>query len=87
MTTVTDGIKWTATGLVEKFDEDQTAAAIERTGLAVVPDTPICLPRADAGDAEDHVAPERKAQYSDLYLHRLQSMLSGASSIASDSSN
>lgn len=63
------------------------SAAIERTGLAVVPDTPICLPRADAGDAEDHVAPERKAQYSDLYLHRLQSMLSGASSIASDSSN
>jgi len=34
MTTVTDEIKWTATGLVEKFDEDQTAAAIERTGLA-----------------------------------------------------
>ncbi len=44
---------------------------ISRAGLTVVPDTPICMPRADAGDSEDHVTPERKAQYSELYLQRI----------------
>lgn len=31
--TARDGIRWTSTCIVEKYDEDQTATAIERTGL------------------------------------------------------
>lgn len=46
------------------------AAANERitqAGLHVVSDTPLCMPQADVGDSEDHVAPELKAAYSEAY--------------------
>jgi hypothetical protein len=41
---------------------------IEAAGLPVARGTPVCMPRADAGDSEDHVAPDRKAYYSARYL-------------------
>jgi len=58
---------------VEPFcseNRDFVAAAgqrIERAGLRVVAGTPRCMPRADAGDSEDHIAPELEAAYSEIY--------------------
>jgi len=43
------------------------AARIEQAGLRVVAGTPHCMPRADAGDSEDHIAPEFEAAYSEIY--------------------
>lgn len=65
-------------GYVQVLDED-----IRRAGLTVVPDTPICMPRADAGDSEDHVAPEHKARYSELYLQRIRAMIGSDAEMAS----
>ena len=48
---------------------------ISSTGLEVVPGTPICMPRADAGDAEDHVVPELKSRYSVRYLRLARAVL------------
>ena len=44
---------------------------IERSGLRVVPGTPRCMKRAEAGDAEDHVAPRFKTKFSEAYRQRL----------------
>ncbi len=48
---------------------------INSTGLEVVPGTPICMPRGEAGDAEDHVAPELKWRYSQRYLRLARAVL------------
>jgi hypothetical protein len=46
-------------------------AEIERAGLPVVPNTPFCLPRDDQGDAEDHVVPPAKSEYTRRYFETL----------------
>lgn len=56
--------------------------AIRRAGLTVAPNTPICMPRGDAGDSEDHVAPERKARYSELYLDRVRAAIGPGAQMA-----
>jgi hypothetical protein len=43
-------------------------AMIESTGLKVVPGTPVCAPLDDAGDSEDHVLPQRRADYTQMYF-------------------
>jgi hypothetical protein len=48
-------------------------ARIEQAGLRVVEGTPRCIPRAEAGDSEDHVAPALKHRYSEAYLERVLS--------------
>ncbi len=40
---------------------------VRGAGLDVAPGTPICLPAEAVGDAEDHVHPALKDQYSELY--------------------
>lgn len=47
------------------------AAAIadiaRKAGLIPVDGTPVCMPRSDVGDSEDHVIPWRRPQYSEIY--------------------
>lgn len=40
---------------------------VATAGLIPAPGTPVCLPREAVGDAEDHVMPEMKAHYSEVY--------------------
>jgi hypothetical protein len=57
---------------------DYAAAAadfVAAAGLPVVAGTPVCLPTEDVGDAEDHVRPERRPYYSDVYLRLARGML------------
>lgn len=43
------------------------ADAARQDGLIPVEGTPVCLPRADVGDSEDHVIPARRPYYSEIY--------------------
>jgi hypothetical protein len=47
------------------------AAAIadvaRQAGLIPVAGTPVCMPRPDVGDSEDHVIPSRRPQYSEIH--------------------
>lgn len=47
------------------------AEAISRTGLRIVPNTPVCFPRQQMGDANDHVHPATKSSATEAYLSRL----------------
>lgn len=40
---------------------------IEQAGLHLVSETPVCMPRPEVGDSEDHVAPRLRARYSELH--------------------
>jgi len=40
---------------------------IEQAGLHLISETPVCIPRADVGDSEDHVAPQLRDTYSELH--------------------
>lgn len=44
-------------------------------GLVPVAGTPVCLPPADIGDAEDHVHPEQRERYSAVHLDLARSAL------------
>ena len=57
-------------GLCDRAEEYFRAvnSLITKTGLAVLPETPLCVSVEDVGDAPDHVAPTRKAEYSDRFL-------------------
>ena len=46
---------------------DVAQRRIEQAGLRVVANTPVCVPRADIGDSEDHVAGRLRATYSELH--------------------
>ena len=46
---------------------EKVNALIRASGLIVVPETPVCMPLDDAGDAPDHVAPALKKRYSEIY--------------------
>jgi hypothetical protein len=46
---------------------------IAANGLQTVPGTPVCIPLAEIGNAEDHVAPKERYRYSDRYLQLLRS--------------
>ena len=54
-------------------------ALIESTGLRVVPGTPVCMPLADAGDSEDHVRPDLRADYTEKYLALINSFATAQS--------
>jgi hypothetical protein len=51
-------------------------ALIRKSGLTVVPGTPVCMPLADVGDSADHVAPPLKQRYSELYRALIETALS-----------
>ena len=50
-------------------------ALVRRTGLTVVPGTPVCLPRQDLGDTVDHVAPRLRAESTRRYLELVSPLL------------
>jgi len=56
---------------------NRASAAIRAAGLAVVENTPICVPRANLGDAQDHVKPALKQVYTQYYYALLAAHLRG----------
>jgi hypothetical protein len=59
---------------------DKVDALIRKSGLIVVPGTPVCMPLADAGDSADHVAPPLKQRYSELYRALIDTALTSRAS-------
>lgn len=57
----------------EEWSEYIRAASerIRETGLPLLASTPVCTPREDLGDTEDHIAPRLKRAYTWLFLERL----------------
>jgi hypothetical protein len=43
------------------------AEVARQAGLNPVAGTPVCMPRPDVGDSEDHVIPSRRPQYSEIH--------------------
>ncbi|OWJ67039.1 hypothetical protein BWR60_10885 [Inquilinus limosus] len=43
------------------------AEVAREAGLIPVAGTPVCMPRFDVGDSEDHVIPSRRPQYSEIH--------------------
>lgn len=43
------------------------AEVARQAGLIPVAGTPVCMPRPDVGDSEDHVIPSRRLQYSEIH--------------------
>jgi hypothetical protein len=54
------------------------SAQIRATGLAVVPETPICMPSDDVGNTIDHVRPDLKQDYTSRYFERLRTFVASA---------
>jgi hypothetical protein len=48
---------------------------IEKAGLTVISGTPVCIPRAQLGDASDHVGPAYKNLYTRRYFALLKTKL------------
>ena len=46
---------------------DAANRRIEAAGIRVLAETPVCIPREDIGDSEDHVAPRLRDTYSELH--------------------
>ncbi|WP_343713538.1 hypothetical protein [Inquilinus sp.] len=42
------------------------AEVARQAGMIPVDGTPVCMPRSDVGDSEDHVIPSRRPQYSEI---------------------
>jgi hypothetical protein len=53
---------------------DEFAILMRAAGLKVAL-PPICMPWQDTGDAEDHVVPTKKSDYSQQYFNALKPLL------------
>lgn len=60
----------------------ETTTAVRAAGLAVAPDTPICMSAAEVGNSIDHVRPELKRLYTQRYFERLQPFIAAANAAA-----
>ncbi|WP_225768231.1 hypothetical protein [Inquilinus sp. Marseille-Q2685] len=53
------------------------AEAARKAGLTPVAGTPVCMPRSDVGDSEDHVNPSRRPQYSEIHRALILAAIEG----------
>lgn len=62
----------------ESLGYAQAIAEVARqAGLIPVAGTPVCMPRSDVGDSEDHVIPSRRPQYSEIHRALIMTAIEG----------